>query len=63
MNGNFCLHIRWLHWKNQKIGRSPRAYRRKSADQLMASKIDINQELKERDYYTGQRLINASIQM
>lgn len=63
MNGNFCLDIRWLHWKNQKIGRSPRGYRRKSADQPMASKIDINQELKEGDYYTGQSLINASIQM
>lgn len=29
----------------------------------LASKIDINQELKEGDYYTGQSLINASIQM
>lgn len=29
----------------------------------MASKIDINQELKEGDYYSEQSLINASIQM
>lgn len=49
--------------RTKKIGRSPRGYRRKSADQPMASKIDINQELKEGDYYTEQSLINASIQM